>query len=175
MSAAEVWHPVPGFEESYEVSDLGRVRSLDRDVPVRASATSANGYVRRRRGVILRPDPNRDSDHLTVRLYRDGTVERWGVHRLVLTAFVGECPPGLQGCHLDDDPLNNRLGNLRWDTPAKNQAQSHRSGRAFFARARVLPVHVVAAELADELRAEGQVDLADVFSRFAKLLKPRKR
>jgi HNH endonuclease len=38
------------------------------------------------------------------------------VHRLVLLAFVGTCPPGLICCHNDGDPSNNRLLNLRWDT-----------------------------------------------------------
>lgn len=45
------------------------------------------------------------------------------VHRLVLEAFVGPCPDGMEGCHFPDrNPANNRLENLRWDTPKSNAA-----------------------------------------------------
>jgi len=43
-----------------------------------------------------------------------------GVHRYVLLAFVGECPEGMQACHNDGNPGNNRLDNLRWGTPSNN-------------------------------------------------------
>ena len=43
------------------------------------------------------------------------------VHRLVLLAFVGPCPVGMEGCHFDNDATNNRLSNLRWDTLSNNQ------------------------------------------------------
>jgi hypothetical protein len=42
------------------------------------------------------------------------------VHRLVLSAFVGDCPPGMVGCHNDGDKSNNRVSNLRWGTPKEN-------------------------------------------------------
>jgi hypothetical protein len=42
------------------------------------------------------------------------------VHRLVLEAFVGPCPDGMQACHIDGNQTNNRLSNLRWDTPREN-------------------------------------------------------
>ena len=44
------------------------------------------------------------------------------LHRLILEAFVGPCPDGMEGCHNDDDKLNNRLSNLRWDTRFGNMA-----------------------------------------------------
>lgn len=43
-------------------------------------------------------------------------------HRLVLESFVGSCPSGMQACHNDNNPQNNKLENLRWDTPKSNQA-----------------------------------------------------
>jgi hypothetical protein len=52
------------------------------------------------------------------------------VHTLVLQAFVGPCPPGLEGCHADDDRTNNALSNLRWGTPKSNAADRVRNGRA---------------------------------------------
>jgi hypothetical protein len=44
------------------------------------------------------------------------------IHRLVLEAFVGPAPDGMEGCHNDGNPENNNLLNLRWDTHASNMA-----------------------------------------------------
>jgi hypothetical protein len=56
-----------------------------------------------------------------VRLQRDGKTYQFLVYRLVLAAFVGPCPPGMEACHFPDpSPFNNRLGNLRWDTRKGN-------------------------------------------------------
>ncbi len=62
-----------------------------------------------------------------VNLWR-GTVRRGYVHVLVLTAFRGHCPAGMEGCHNDGDPKNNRLSNLRWDTHSANQKDGFRHG-----------------------------------------------
>lgn len=51
------------------------------------------------------------------------------VHRLILLVFVGPCPRGMQACHFPDrNPANNKLENLRWDTPKANQADSFKHG-----------------------------------------------
>ncbi|MGK3995033.1 HNH endonuclease [Sorangium sp. So ce1024] len=68
--------------------------------------------------------------HLRVALYGHGRRGKLLVHRLVLEAFVGPCPPGMEGCHNDGDPTNNRLENLRWDTPKANWEDRRRHGRA---------------------------------------------
>lgn len=79
--------------------------------------------MRGRRG-LLQPRAHRDG-HLRVKLKgRD----RW-VHHLVLEAFVGPCPKGKQCCHRDDNPTNNWLSNLRWDTPRGNAADRVRNGK----------------------------------------------
>lgn len=59
--------------------------------------------------------------YLSVALRReDGKRLSLLVHRLVLLAFVGPCPPGFEACHRDGNPKNNCLPNLRWGTPASN-------------------------------------------------------
>ncbi len=50
------------------------------------------------------------------------------VHRLVLEAFVGPCPPGMEGCHNNGDPWDNQLSNLRWDTHKNNMADAMSHG-----------------------------------------------
>lgn len=56
------------------------------------------------------------------------------VHQLVLEAFVGPRPVGMEACHNDGNPANNRLDNLRWDTHAANTEDSRRQGRLAYNR-----------------------------------------
>lgn len=106
------WRPVVGFEGGYEVSNLGRVRSLDRFLP--RIGNSPRIY----RGKILNPQAKK-AGHLWVQL---GRGNQFYVHHLVLEAFVGPCPAGQVGLHWDDEPSNNFLENLRWGTRSDNYA-----------------------------------------------------
>lgn len=119
----ENWLPVVGHEGRYEVSDLGRVKSLSR--------LDASGRRRTERLLAQRRQP---SGHLTVALYANRARQDVQVHWLVLEAFIGPRPEGLDGCHWDDDPANNRLDNLRWDTRAANVRDSVRNGTHHMAR-----------------------------------------
>lgn len=114
----ERWLPVPGFEGAYEVSDWGRVRSLNRIV------TTKTGIKRRYQGRVLTPFAS-PSGHLRVNL---GPAGKLLVHRLVLEAFIGPCPSGQECCHDDGDPANNHLGNLRWDSRSENHLDRVRHG-----------------------------------------------
>lgn len=117
-SSTERWKPIPGYEDLYEVSTLGRVRSLDRYI---ATATGQ----RLTRGVVMRLQGGDDQKlwrYYSVGLSRHGKKSRHSVHRLVLQAFVGPCPDGMEACHNNGDYTDNRLANLRWDTKAENGA-----------------------------------------------------
>lgn len=105
----ERWRPVVGFEGSYEVSDYGRVRSL----PRRAS----NG---RRLGARILKSQATSYGYLCVFLYRDNGPEFRKVHTLVLEAFVGPAPAGQICRHLDGNPANPSLMNLKWGTHSEN-------------------------------------------------------
>jgi hypothetical protein len=109
----ERWLPVVGFEGFYEVSDLGRVRGVDRIVKAKL------GSQRRQRGIILRPGLS-GTGYWMVRLTKDAIGRSYAVHRLVLEAFAGPCPDDMEGCHNNGDRLDNRLVNLRWDTDRAN-------------------------------------------------------
>lgn len=124
----ETWRPTVGFEGSYEVSDHGRVRSVDRVKEyTRRDQYSGNLITvqRQHKGRILKPGPN-SSGHLTVVLGRGNTKM---VHVLVLESFIGPCPDGHECCHHDDIPVNNALGNLRWGTRSDNLFDAVRNGR----------------------------------------------
>lgn len=124
----EVWRAVVGWEGEYEVSDQGRVRSLDRIVIcewAKQGARREKTFSRRHPGRIIAPDAN-TSGHLAVRL--NGKAKRY-VHRLMLEAFVGPCPPGEEALHRDDVPDHNRLPNLYWGTRRQNLLDAVRNGK----------------------------------------------
>ena len=102
--ALEIWLPAVGWEGSYQVSSMGRVRSLIS-------------------GKILRPG-RASSHYLTVSL-RGKTRT---VHRLVIESFTGPCPEGMECCHVNGDRLDNRACNLRWDTRTENNRDLLRHG-----------------------------------------------
>jgi NUMOD4 motif-containing protein/HNH endonuclease len=117
----ETWKPIAGWEDFYEVSDQGRVRSLDRDT------TSVLGVRRHFAGRVLKPSVSAAGYQL-VSLRHSDRYRREYVHALVLTAFAGPRPDGMYCCHFDGNPLNNALPNLRWDTPSSNVEDMFRHG-----------------------------------------------
>lgn len=58
----------------------------------------------------------------------DGKRVYQSAHRMVLETFRGPCPFGMEACHADDDPANNCLDNLRWDTKSENAKDKVRLG-----------------------------------------------
>lgn len=119
-SISEEWRPVVGWEGLYEVSDHGRVRSLDRLVQFGTRQRMVRGRIRKPgrtiKGVLYVPLCN-------------GIQVNRSVHQLVLEAFVGPRPSGLEGCHWNDVKTDNRLVNLRWDTHKANELDKVRNGR----------------------------------------------
>ena len=119
----EIWKPIKGFEELYEVSNYGRVRSKDRVVKV---PFGRRGIVR---GKILKPQPN-SRGYLRIFLF-DGTgkQKRIFVHRIVAQNFLDN-PFNLPVVnHLDFDFTNNRADNLEWTTLKGNTQYSLIRGR----------------------------------------------
>lgn len=100
----EEWRPVVGYEGLYEVSDLGRIRSLNSRHPSQLRS-------------ILKPDGSR---YLRVCLTKNGVHRRYMVHRLVMATFVGPLPIGFQVHHQDGNKHNNRLENLVYLNACEN-------------------------------------------------------
>lgn len=109
MPETEQWRPVSGFP-AYEVSDLGRVLSHRRGKPRLLRMTAAaKGY-------------------RLVKLSEAGARRTVAVHLLVAEAFHGPRPEGQEVRHLDGDPANNRLDNLRYGTRSENTYDAVRHG-----------------------------------------------
>lgn len=118
---AEIWKPVVGYEGYYEVSSHGRVRSVDRVI------TYVNGKRYHYKGELKKLMTYK-TGYVYVRLNRNNVGKGKLVHRLVLEAFVGPAPEGMECCHNDDKKGNNHLSNLRWDTKSENQLDRVRNG-----------------------------------------------
>jgi len=118
----EIWKDVPGFVGQYQVSNKGRVRSLDREIEQMSRWETP--YKKNIRGVILRPG-RMTAGHMSVSLGRSNSQ---CVHKLVLLAFVGFAPEGYECLHDNGDPADNRLENLRWGTRGDNIRDAHRHG-----------------------------------------------
>lgn len=114
----EVWKAVDRAPETYEVSNLGRVRSIDR--------VDARGC--HRRGKLLTGSKDTHG-YWQVSLWYNHRTNLVLVHHLVLEAFIGSKPEGLQACHNNGDRTDNQVGNLRWDTPAANLDDQYKHGR----------------------------------------------
>jgi len=104
----ENWLNVVDFEGIYEVSNFGNIRSSKnkqlKKITIDSNGRPYLGLWKNNKQKIVRP------------------------HKLVLEAFVGKAPQGMECCHNDGNQQNNRLENLRWDTPKNNHADKLKHG-----------------------------------------------
>ena len=113
----EIWKAIEGYEGKYEVSNLGRVRSLDQQLPF----TTRWGTIAYRlaKGKMLTARKIHGG-YLGVLFKVQGHTEMKLVHRLVAKAFVPN-PQDLETVnHIDEDKTNNRADNLEWMSRADN-------------------------------------------------------
>lgn len=108
----EIWLPIEGYENLYEVSNLGRVRRLESVVNCK------NGVTRKVSGKILKPGAVRG--YLRVELSKNDIVRRFLLHRLVATAFIPNPNNLPQVNHRDENKQNNSVENLEWCSAKEN-------------------------------------------------------
>lgn len=104
----EEWKPVVGYECLYEISNWGRVKSLN--------------YRNTGKEWLMKPSPDKWG-YLRVGLCKNGKKETLRVHQLVMEAFVGKCPAGHEVDHYDWNPSNNKLENLSYQPKEVNRTR----------------------------------------------------
>ncbi len=122
----ELWRDIPGYEGSYQVSSLGRVRSLPRYVPIHNRFRGVT-HMRFCPGRILRPAVCDRAGHVSLHLGKH--TRGIPVHQLVMLAFYGPPPAGMEAMHLNGDPKDNRVENLRYGTHSENMTDMYRMGK----------------------------------------------
>lgn len=108
----EIWKDIEGYEGYYQVSNLGRVKSLDRQIHMK------NGKNMLVSGTIMALQINQG--YLTVRLRLGNTRKNVRVHRLVATAFIPNPNNLPEVNHIDENKQNNSVDNLEWCTHKYN-------------------------------------------------------
>lgn len=115
---SEIWKAIEGYEGLYEVSNLGRVRNLDK----------VDSMGRFWKGKILTACQQR-GNYLYVQLSKDGKQKPMKIHRLVAKAFIPNPDNKPQVNHKDCNKANNRADNLEWVTNQENIDHGKRNGR----------------------------------------------
>jgi len=120
----EIWKDIKGFENCYQVSNLGNVRSLDR------SLTDKNGKIRSYAGRLIIPHTDRDG-YYRVNIMSNGRI--WyrfrAIHRLVALTFIGDpLDDSFVVNHKDGNKQNNRVDNLEWVSQSENVKHALRLG-----------------------------------------------
>lgn len=150
----EEWRDIAGYEGLYQVSNLGRVRSLTRDV--------FNGKVFfKKSGKLMRITVSKNR-YCRVTLTKDAVQTQWYVHRLVATAFLPNPDNLPEVDHIDANPSNNQLCNLRWVTKAENMRHVFELGHHYDGTANLLKPEVVAKARATRhkkqvVRSDGEI------------------
>jgi hypothetical protein len=158
----EVWKPVVGYPElsHAEVSNLGRVRTLDRHAP----SKRAKQPTQLRRGGIISPWLGR-AGYLQIQIKVGEARRKYYVHRLVALAFVPGHFEGATVDHIDGDKLNNLPGNLQWVTLSRNTQLQWQTGLVDIRGEKHPSAKLTNAEAAHVLRsADSASSLAEQFN-----------
>ena len=116
----EIWKDIEGYEGIYQVSNLGKVKSLER-------YCSTHWGRRRVPEKILNPQ-EKEYGYLCVDLHRDGNSKSYSIHRLVATAFIPNPEDKPEVNHKDGDTGNNQVSNLEWATGSENVRHALQTG-----------------------------------------------
>lgn len=169
----EIWKDIRGWEGKYQVSNLGMIKSLSREI-VRPSGVFT------RREIILKRKPFKNG-YLYVSLCKNAKSRHTLISHLVADAFIPNPDNFPFVCHRDDNPLNNRADNLWWGTQKmnvddcwnkkrghknweKNDCKAIRGERSKYAKLNEKQVRVIKWILKERWYEVTQLEIAEFFS-----------
>ena len=123
----EIWKAIKNYEGLYEVSNTGKVKSLNRVI------INKHGKEQKYNEIILKPYnyqmPN--SWYSTITLCKNHVAKKMLLHRLIAEAFIENCDNKPHINHIDNNGLNNSIENLEWCTHSENMIHAQKQGRLF--------------------------------------------
>lgn len=122
----EVYVPIHKYQDCYEVSNFGNVRSITRHLP--RTNKFGTTHLKLFRSKQLSKKENRNG-YLEVNLWKNNKSKMFSVHRLVLETFNPTRNTTLEVNHIDGNKHNNRLENLEWVTSSQNKIHRYRLAR----------------------------------------------
>ena len=146
----EIWKDIEGYEGYYQISTLGRIKSVARIVSFEKYQYKLKKMVQATQKVPekIRTGYSDDHGYYRVELNKDGKSTSFLVHRLVASTFIPNPENKREVNHIDGNPSNNHLDNLEWVTSSENKFHAYRIG-----------LHVVSEEtrkkLSDSLSNRG--------------------
>lgn len=159
----EIWKAIPGHEGWYEASTLGRIRSLDRSIPVQNSRTRP--YLIRVAGKVLKSTVHPVQGYRHVTLWSSGSQHTSKVSTLIALTFLGPRPAGKHVCHDDGVRTNDRLSNLYYGTPVENAEDKRRHGT--HRQGESIPwAKLTRSDVIEIRRLRGQLSQAKLAKRF---------
>lgn len=120
----QIWKDIPNYEGRYQISNDGKVRSLERKVYL-----ESRGIYRTVKGIILKGSPD-TLGYPTVALWKDNKLDLRRIHRLVAEMYIPNPDNKPQVNHIDGDKTNNSYTNLEWVTMSENIKHAYKTNLA---------------------------------------------
>jgi hypothetical protein len=146
MEEKEMWRDIVGYEELYQVSDFGRIKSLKRNIGTNGKTITIYNEK------IIKPSKTKDG-YLFVGIYKNGNRKLCRVSRLVAEAFIpnDDIKSKTQVNHIKEfEKTNNHVSNLEWTTPKDNINYGTHNARQAKAKSKLVYQYSLEGELVKE-------------------------
>lgn len=117
----EIWKDIKGYEGLYQISSVGRVKRIDKEIIVKTPHKGT--FVKIWKGRILKPGKGM---YFMIDLCKNNKVKRKLIHRLVAETFIPNPENKPQVNHIDGNKYNNKVSNLEWVSISENAIHAYR-------------------------------------------------